>query len=224
MSSSTPSQPSGSDSKDRKLLPSAIGVLTIAKESLDGVPVLGLKAAVGGLLEILKAAKRTSDNNQDLIGLDAHLNDLSNLLTSINENMKTNASQEFNDRIAKLTRCIFHIPLLCMALTMKCNKVTLRKPSNHASISIHSRLCSNLLQARTTALPSKGLTSRLRERSELSSLELWYPLKKRSHVLKKEIRALKNGSIALKFIQIVAIRSPFFVLIPLMPVMIAPLV
>ncbi|KAG8912969.1 hypothetical protein FRC02_005733, partial [Tulasnella sp. 418] len=103
MSISTPSQPSRSDSKDRKLLPSAIGVLTIAKESLDGVPVLGLKAAVGGLLEILKAAKRTSDNNQDLIGLDAHLNDLSNLLTSINEKTKTNASQEFNDRIAKLT-------------------------------------------------------------------------------------------------------------------------
>ncbi|KAG8942412.1 hypothetical protein FRC03_003249, partial [Tulasnella sp. 419] len=116
MSSATSSYPSGSKSKDKKLLPAAITILTITKESLDGVPVLGLKAAVGGLLEILKASKRVGDNSQDLIELDAHLKDLSDLLTSINNNSKTDTSQEFNDRIAKLTSDIEKIVESCQHL------------------------------------------------------------------------------------------------------------
>ncbi|KAG8938602.1 hypothetical protein FRC03_007076, partial [Tulasnella sp. 419] len=50
-----------------------VGVLKIVKESLDGVPVPGLKGAIGGLVGILEAINKLMDNDDDLIRLIDHV-------------------------------------------------------------------------------------------------------------------------------------------------------
>ncbi|KAG8916238.1 hypothetical protein FRC02_004100, partial [Tulasnella sp. 418] len=119
---STSSGPSGSKSKNKNSATLAaagaalVTTLTITKESLDGVPVPGLKAAVGGLLEIIKAAKKTHNNAQDLQEMDAHLMDLSDLLQYIRENDKKDNSPDLNTRISKLTSDIEKMVESCAQL------------------------------------------------------------------------------------------------------------
>ncbi|KAG8964687.1 hypothetical protein FRC03_001454 [Tulasnella sp. 419] len=91
-----------------------ITTLTIVKESLDGISPPGLKAAVGGLLEILKAAKKTHDNTQDLLELDAHLRKLDGILRSVSGKMES--SNDLGDRIERLTSDINDIVESCKDL------------------------------------------------------------------------------------------------------------
>ncbi|KAG8913446.1 hypothetical protein FRC02_005482, partial [Tulasnella sp. 418] len=51
-----------------------ITTLTILKESVEGVP--GLKNAVGGLLEVVKAVDKTKENAKDLESLRNHISQL----------------------------------------------------------------------------------------------------------------------------------------------------
>ena len=55
--------PSGDDSHSRRVQEDVRTVLTVAAPILEAIPIAGppLKAAVGGLLEILKAADVSSD-------------------------------------------------------------------------------------------------------------------------------------------------------------------
>ncbi|KAG8910958.1 hypothetical protein FRC02_006892 [Tulasnella sp. 418] len=93
-------------SKNTKTLEAVSGglitTLTIVKESLDGISPPGLKAAVGGLLEIIKAAKKTHDNTQDLLELDAHLLKLHGILRSVSGKMES--SSDLSNRIEQLAR------------------------------------------------------------------------------------------------------------------------
>ncbi|KAG8928311.1 hypothetical protein FRC02_007093, partial [Tulasnella sp. 418] len=81
----------------------AVTTLTIVKESLDGVPVPGLKNAVGGLLEIIKAVKKTHENTQDLRDLDTHINDLNEILTSVYEEKSTGLPPALIDQTSRLS-------------------------------------------------------------------------------------------------------------------------
>ncbi|KAG8927829.1 hypothetical protein FRC02_007722 [Tulasnella sp. 418] len=47
--------------------------LTILKESLDGLPILGLKASVGGVLEVLKTVNKMEGNTRDIEDLRNHV-------------------------------------------------------------------------------------------------------------------------------------------------------
>ncbi|KAG8957405.1 hypothetical protein FRC03_010191 [Tulasnella sp. 419] len=77
------------------------GALAIVKESLDGVPVLGLKAAVGGVLEALKAANRLMDNEDDVLKLVDHIHHLVKIATPNAEIHADNALQRRLDQLIK---------------------------------------------------------------------------------------------------------------------------
>ncbi|KAG8964689.1 hypothetical protein FRC03_001456 [Tulasnella sp. 419] len=98
--------PSNTKSKNKKNLEATAGglitTLTIVKESLDGISPPGLKAAVGGLLEILKAAKKTYDNTQDLVELDTHLRKLNRILKTVAGKKETEFSLDLSNRIEQL--------------------------------------------------------------------------------------------------------------------------
>ncbi|KAG8942440.1 hypothetical protein FRC03_003193, partial [Tulasnella sp. 419] len=59
-----------------------VAVLKVVKESLDGVPVLGLKGAIGGLVGILEAINKLVDNEDDLVKLIDHVTRLVKIITS----------------------------------------------------------------------------------------------------------------------------------------------
>ncbi|KAG8925658.1 hypothetical protein FRC02_009513 [Tulasnella sp. 418] len=67
--------------KGRAISGRIVGALTIVEKSLDGIPVPGPKAVVGGLLEILKSINLLLDNEDDLKGLVDHLQRLVKVVT-----------------------------------------------------------------------------------------------------------------------------------------------
>ncbi|KAG8957886.1 hypothetical protein FRC03_009703 [Tulasnella sp. 419] len=77
----TPSAPT-TKQKARAVSGRIVGALTIIERSLDGVPAIGLRAAVGGLLEILRSTNRLLDNEDDLKDLVAHLQRLVEIVVS----------------------------------------------------------------------------------------------------------------------------------------------
>ncbi|KAG8929411.1 hypothetical protein FRC02_005617 [Tulasnella sp. 418] len=85
------------------------GALTIVKESLDGVPVIGLKAAIGGLLEILKAVNQLIDNDDDLMKLIDHLQRLVKIVSLPPEDDAQLIDSSTRERINELTEDILHI-------------------------------------------------------------------------------------------------------------------
>ncbi|KAG8943527.1 hypothetical protein FRC03_002441, partial [Tulasnella sp. 419] len=84
-----------------------ITTLTIAKESLDGVPVPGLKAAVGGVLEIIKTIKKSESNAEEIEQLRLHVENLINLV--INPVKDAKITDSLQVRIDKLTADLEHI-------------------------------------------------------------------------------------------------------------------
>ncbi|KAG8933613.1 hypothetical protein FRC02_011535 [Tulasnella sp. 418] len=103
--------PSSSKAKDvgGEVSGALITTLTIVKESLDGVPVPGLKAAVGGVLEVITVIKKSQSNAEDLEQLRNHVQDLMNLVIEPVKNAKMTDSLEA--RINKLTADLEHIKL-----------------------------------------------------------------------------------------------------------------
>ncbi|KAG8924849.1 hypothetical protein FRC02_010151, partial [Tulasnella sp. 418] len=71
-----------------------VGALAIVHESLDGVPVVGLKGAIGGFLEALKAINRVIDNDDDVLKLIDHVQRLVKIVTP-------SATDEFNTACQK---------------------------------------------------------------------------------------------------------------------------
>ncbi|KAG8922488.1 hypothetical protein FRC02_011838, partial [Tulasnella sp. 418] len=79
------------------------GALSIAKEMLDGVPVPGLKGAVGGLLEVLGAINKLIDNDDDLIKLTDHLQRLVVIVTKPIQDSKNELDPSLEQRVKDLT-------------------------------------------------------------------------------------------------------------------------
>ncbi|KAG8917838.1 hypothetical protein FRC02_002832 [Tulasnella sp. 418] len=86
-----------------------ITTLTIAEKSLDGVPVSGLKAAVGGVLETIKTIKKSESNAEEIEQLRLHVEDLMDLVINIVKDAKITDSLQV--RIDKLTADLEHIKL-----------------------------------------------------------------------------------------------------------------
>ncbi|KAG8916436.1 hypothetical protein FRC02_003948 [Tulasnella sp. 418] len=101
--------PSRSKAKDvgGEVSGALITTLTIAKESLDGVPVPGLKAAVGGVLEIIKTIKKSESNAEEIEQLRLHVENLMNLV--INPVKDAKITDSLQVRIDKLTADLEHI-------------------------------------------------------------------------------------------------------------------
>ncbi|KAG8937353.1 hypothetical protein FRC03_008233, partial [Tulasnella sp. 419] len=85
------------------------GALSIAKEMLDGVPVPGLKGAVGGLLEVLGAINKLIDNDEDLIKLIDHLQRLVGIVTKPIQDKKNELDHSLEKRVKDLTEDIQQI-------------------------------------------------------------------------------------------------------------------
>ncbi|KAG8937638.1 hypothetical protein FRC03_007981, partial [Tulasnella sp. 419] len=93
----------------REISGRVVGALAIVKEMLDGVPVPGLKAAVGGLLEVLGAINKLIDNDDDLIKLIDHLQCLLRILTKPIEDGKNGQNTSLEQRIEDLIENIQRI-------------------------------------------------------------------------------------------------------------------
>ncbi|KAG8938463.1 hypothetical protein FRC03_007226, partial [Tulasnella sp. 419] len=95
---------SGAKAKDVAAEASAalITSLTILKESLDGVPAPGLKGAVGGLLEVIKAIDKTKENAKDIESLSNHISQLNT--TIVNSIKGRKMDNDLKNRVDFLTR------------------------------------------------------------------------------------------------------------------------
>ncbi|KAG8958916.1 hypothetical protein FRC03_008700 [Tulasnella sp. 419] len=71
-----------------------VTTLTIAKESLDGVPIPGLKASVGGVLEVLKTVDKMQGNARDIEELQEHVEHLNTDIIERLTNAKLTADLE----------------------------------------------------------------------------------------------------------------------------------
>ncbi|KAG8942178.1 hypothetical protein FRC03_003563, partial [Tulasnella sp. 419] len=92
------------------------GALSIAKEMLDGVPVPGLKAAVGGLLEVLGGINKLIDNDDDLIKLIDHLQRLVAIVTKPIQDNKNELDPSFEQRVKDLTDDVQQITAHAMGI------------------------------------------------------------------------------------------------------------
>ncbi|KAG8931679.1 hypothetical protein FRC02_002386 [Tulasnella sp. 418] len=81
LSADTRREEPSSTSKARVVSGRVVGVLKVVKESLDGVPVPGLKAAVGGFLQVLESINKYVDNDEDLEKLVRHIDRLIQIVT-----------------------------------------------------------------------------------------------------------------------------------------------
>ncbi|KAG8914025.1 hypothetical protein FRC02_005144, partial [Tulasnella sp. 418] len=72
------------------------------KESLDGVPVLGLKGAIGGLVAILEAVNKRVDNEDDLVKLVEHIASLVKIITPAQDSETAWKDEHLQHRIADL--------------------------------------------------------------------------------------------------------------------------
>ncbi|KAG8918109.1 hypothetical protein FRC02_002647 [Tulasnella sp. 418] len=86
-----------------------MGALSIAEKMLDGVPVPGLKAAVGGLLEVLGAINKLIDNDDDLIKLINHIEHLLGIVTKPLEDNKSGVDISLEQRVRDLAHDIQQI-------------------------------------------------------------------------------------------------------------------
>ncbi|KAG8918698.1 hypothetical protein FRC02_002162, partial [Tulasnella sp. 418] len=103
--------PSSSKAKDvgGEVSGALITTLTIAKESLDGVPIPGLKAAVGGVLEVIRTIKKSESNAEEIEQLRLHVENLMNLV--INPVKDAKITDSLQARVTKLTADLEHIKL-----------------------------------------------------------------------------------------------------------------
>ncbi|KAG8958558.1 hypothetical protein FRC03_009018 [Tulasnella sp. 419] len=86
-----------------------VTTLTIVEKSLDGVPVPGLKTAVGGILEIIKAIKKSKSNAEDMDQLSKHLETL--MESVINPVKDAKMTDALEARINRLTTDLQQIQL-----------------------------------------------------------------------------------------------------------------
>ncbi|KAG8923247.1 hypothetical protein FRC02_011273 [Tulasnella sp. 418] len=80
-----------------------VGVLKIVKESVDGVPAIGLKAAIGGLVAVLEAINKLVDNDDDLIKLMNHIKRLVEIVTPSTDTGDDQSDEALQKRIDDLT-------------------------------------------------------------------------------------------------------------------------
>ncbi|KAG8940659.1 hypothetical protein FRC03_005201 [Tulasnella sp. 419] len=76
---------------------------------LDSVPVPGLKAAVGGLLEVLGAINKLIDNDDDLIKLVDHLQRLVRIIAKPVEDSQSGPDMSLEQRVKDMTQDIQQI-------------------------------------------------------------------------------------------------------------------
>ncbi|KIM75857.1 hypothetical protein PILCRDRAFT_662422 [Piloderma croceum F 1598] len=53
--------------------------LTVLEKTLDGVPIPGLKGAIGGFLELANTAEASIKNSEDVLELQKHVTKLTNI-------------------------------------------------------------------------------------------------------------------------------------------------
>ncbi|KAG8943967.1 hypothetical protein FRC03_002244 [Tulasnella sp. 419] len=90
----------------REISGRVVGALSIVKEMLDGVPVPGLKAAVGGLVEVLGALNKLIDNDDDLMKLIDHVQRLIRITTNPIQCNRSGPDISLEKRIEDLTSVI----------------------------------------------------------------------------------------------------------------------
>ncbi|KAG8912431.1 hypothetical protein FRC02_005996, partial [Tulasnella sp. 418] len=109
---STPSDsssPPGVRRTAREISGRVTGALSIAEKMLDSVPVPGLKAAVGGLLEVLGAINKLIDNDDDLIKLVDHLQRLVRIIAKPVEDSQSGPDMSLEQRVKDMTQDIQQI-------------------------------------------------------------------------------------------------------------------
>ncbi|KAG8916071.1 hypothetical protein FRC02_004241, partial [Tulasnella sp. 418] len=79
-----------------------VSVLKVVKESLDGVPVLGLKGAIGGLVGVLEAINKLVDNEDDLVKLIEHITGLVKIITPAPGSDTDGMDKHLQQRVADL--------------------------------------------------------------------------------------------------------------------------
>ncbi|KAG8941396.1 hypothetical protein FRC03_004566 [Tulasnella sp. 419] len=79
-----------------------VSVLKVVKESLDGVPVPGLKGAIGGLVGVLEAINKLVDNEDDLVKLIEHITGLVKIITPAPDSDTDWKDEHLQHRIADL--------------------------------------------------------------------------------------------------------------------------
>ncbi|KAG8949055.1 hypothetical protein FRC03_000484 [Tulasnella sp. 419] len=95
--------------KARAISGKVAGALSIAEKMLDGIPVPGLKAAIGGLLEVLGAINKLVDNEHDLSQLVDHLHRLVEIVTKPMESSKCQPDQSLMKGVKHLMEDIEQI-------------------------------------------------------------------------------------------------------------------
>ncbi|KAG8917479.1 hypothetical protein FRC02_003097 [Tulasnella sp. 418] len=100
----------------REVSGKVVGALSIAKEMLDGVPVPGLKGAVGGLLEVLGAINKLIDNDDDLVKLIDHIQRLVGIVTKPIKDNKNSQDPSLEQRVKALTEDIQQITAHAVAI------------------------------------------------------------------------------------------------------------
>ncbi|KAG8942894.1 hypothetical protein FRC03_002834, partial [Tulasnella sp. 419] len=111
-----PALPPRREKSTREISGRVVGALSIAEKMLDGVPVPGLKAAVGGLLGVVGAINKLIDNDDDLVKLTDHLQRLLKIVTKPMEDSDTELNIAFEQRIEDLTEDIEQITADAMKL------------------------------------------------------------------------------------------------------------
>ncbi|KAG8912658.1 hypothetical protein FRC02_005899, partial [Tulasnella sp. 418] len=86
-----------------------VSVLKVVKESLDGVPVPGLKGAIGGLVGVLEAINNLVDNEDDLVNLIEHITGLVKIITPAPDSDTDWKDEHLQHRIADLATDIAKI-------------------------------------------------------------------------------------------------------------------
>ncbi|KAG8921516.1 hypothetical protein FRC02_000186 [Tulasnella sp. 418] len=111
-----PLAPPVSQRTTREVSGKVAGALSIAKEMLDGVPVPGLKAAVGGLLEILGGINKLIDNDDDLVKLIDHLQRLVGIVTKPIQDNNNELDPSLEQRVKDLIGDIQQITANAMVI------------------------------------------------------------------------------------------------------------
>ncbi|KIO32169.1 hypothetical protein M407DRAFT_18972 [Tulasnella calospora MUT 4182] len=82
--------------------------LSIAKDSVTGLGVPGLEAAVGALLSVINSVKNVKDNNEDLLSFATTVRRFSDIITSPLQTLKISApwamTSELQHRLTALTK------------------------------------------------------------------------------------------------------------------------
>ncbi|KAG8922483.1 hypothetical protein FRC02_011843, partial [Tulasnella sp. 418] len=108
--SSKSEEPKASTSRAARVVSGrVVAVLKVVKESLDGVPVPGLKGAIGGLVGVLEAINKLVDNEDDLVKLIEHITGLVKIITPAPDSETHWKDEQLQQRVANLATDINQI-------------------------------------------------------------------------------------------------------------------